>query len=546
MQPRRAVHRAALLSAFVLAAVTACSTGDGKDTPTAAEPRSGGSLVYAGEQEPDCWDPHTSAQDVTAFVQRPVFDSLVHQTPDGELEPWLAEKWTVADGGKSYVFTLREGVTFTDGSKLDAAAVKANFDHITAKATQSQYAAGLLGPYKGVTVRDERTVEIRFSRPYAPFLQAASTTYLGIQSPAALKKGADQLCAGTASVGSGPFKAKSYVRGQQRAYVRNPDYRWAPAGAGHSGPARLSSFTIRFMTEDATRVGALSSGQVDAAAALPAQQIATVRRDDRLDVVSQAVPGAVDAFYLNTKGDLFSDVRVRRAFRHAIDLDTVVDSVFQGTAKRAHSALSPTTPHSYDATLEKQESYDPERAAQLLDEAGWTGRNAQGYRTKKGRTLTVVAPVYGKPSLFSQAVQGNLKKAGIKLDLAASTDATEVSSRLDEGRYDLVEMSWARADGDILSHFFRSTESSAGGGHNFSRLADPQVDTWLDEAQRAQDPEKRAAAYAKVQRRTLDQAVVVPAYVEQSTVGVAKRVHGLRLSSSAWPEFYPAWVEDGR
>ncbi|MGW1752478.1 ABC transporter substrate-binding protein [Streptomyces sp. NPDC002092] len=541
MHLRRTIRRAALLSVLVLAAVPACSAGGVSSAD--GTPRSGGSLVYATNQEPDCWDPHTSAQDITAFVQRPVFDSLVYQAPNGELEPWLAKKWTIGDGGRSYLFTLRQGVTFHDGTPFDAAAVKANLDHITAKATHSQYAAGLLGPYRSTTVKSRYVVEVRFSKPYAPFLQAASTTYLGIESPASLKAGADKLCAGKESVGSGPFEAASYVRGQQRNYTRNAAYAWAPQGAGHSGPARLASFTVRFMTEDATRGGALTSGQVDAADKLPAQQIAMVRRDTRLNVLSRDVPGAVDAFYLNTRSTLFSDIRVRRAFQHAMDLDTIVRSVFQGTASRAWSTLSPTTPHSYDPALEKSWPYDPELAGRLLDQAGWTGRDAQGYRTKNGRTLTVVAPVYGKPSLFSQAVQGSLKKAGIKLDLAASTDAIEVSTLLDKGKYDVVETSWARADGDILSHFFLSSQTSAGGGHNFSRLADSQVDAWLEQAQATQDPGARAKAYAKVQQRTLDLAAVAPAYVVKSTVGVNKRVHGLRLGISAWPEFYPAWVE---
>ncbi|WP_405861136.1 ABC transporter substrate-binding protein [Streptomyces sp. NBC_00090] len=543
MHTRRPALRAVLLSTLVLAAVPACSAGGGAAPAADAKPVNGGKLVYATDSEPDCWDPHTSAQDVTAFVQRPVFDSLVYQTPEGKLKPWLAKSWKVGANGTSYTFTLRDDVTFHDGSKLDAAAVKANFDHITDKKTQSQYAAGLLGPYSGATVKSPTEVEVRFSRPYAPFLQAASTTYLGIAAPASLTSGADKLCAGNASVGSGPFKAGAYTRGQQRGYTKNAGYAWAPEGAGGTGPARLDSFTLRFITEDATRVGALTSGQVDAAGAVPPQQAGVVKRDTRLALSSKAVPGAVDAFYLNTRGPLFSDVRVRRAFKLAIDLDAVVGSVFQGTGARAWSILSPTTPDSYDASLEKSWPHNPRQAAELLDEAGWTGRNAEGYRTKGGKVLTVVAPVYGKASLFSQAVQGDLKKAGIKLDLHASTDAAEVSGRLDSGRYDVVETSWARADGDILSHFFLSTETSAGGGHNFARVADPQVDRWLKEAQAAPDGEQRAALYAKVQRWTLDQAAVVPAYVEQSTVAVNKKVHGLRQSISGWPEFYGAWVE---
>lgn len=190
LHSRRTPRRAVLsVTALVLTAVTSCTSNDPGSTGASTKPVSGGSLTYASEQEPDCWDPHTSAQDVTAFVQRPVFDSLLYQTPDGDLKPWLAESWKTGEGGKSYTFTLRDDVTFHDGSRLDAAAVKANFDHITDKATQSQYAAGLLGPYQSTTVKDPRTVEVRFTRPYAPFLQAASTTYLGIAAPASLKIG---------------------------------------------------------------------------------------------------------------------------------------------------------------------------------------------------------------------------------------------------------------------------------------------------------------------------------------------------------------------
>lgn len=543
MHSRRTPRRAVLLSAVVLTAVTACSAGEAPAPAGGAAPVTGGKLVYATDQEPDCWDPHTSAQDVTAFVQRPVFDSLVYQTPEGELKPWLAKSWKTGPDGKTYTFVLRDDVTFHDGTRLDAEAVKANFDHVSAKETQSQYAAGLLGPYEGTTVKSPTEVEVRFNRPYAPFLQAVSTTYLGMAAPASLKAGADTLCAGTTAVGSGPFKAGAYTRGQQRGYSKNPGYAWAPEGAGHTGAARLDSFTIRFIGEAATRVGALTSGQVDAAGAVPAQQIGLVERNPKLSLVTKDVPGAVDAFYLNTTSPLFSDVRVRKAFQRAVDLDALVESVFQGTGRRAWSTLSPATPQSYDRTLEKSWPHAPEETARLLDEAGWTGRDGEGFRTKDGKTLTVVAPVYGKASIFSQAVQGELKKAGVKLDLAASTDAAEVSGRLDSGRYDVVETSWARADGDILSHFFLSTETAEGGGHNFARVADPQVDVWLKEAQAATDPKVRAEAYGKVQRWTLDQAVVVPAYVKRSTVGVNKQVHGLRQSISAWPEFYGAWVE---
>ncbi|OAA19623.1 peptide/nickel transport system substrate-binding protein [Frankia sp. EI5c] len=546
MPSRRTARRAGLLAALAATLATAaCGSDGGGSGASDAQPRAGGSISYAVQKEPDCWDPHTSAQDVTAFVQRPVFDSLVYQTPDGALEPWLATSWKISDDGRTYTLQLRDDVTFHDGAKFDAEAVRANLDHIVAKDTESQFAAGLLGPYEGVKVTGPHEVQVSFSRPYAPFLQVLSTTFLGIASPESLKAGSEKLCSGNSSVGSGPFKAGAYTRGQQRAYARNADYDWAPKSAGHSGPTRLDAVTIRFVTEDATRVGALTSGQVDGAAAIPSNQIATVSRNSKLTTISKQTPGAVDAFYLNTKSELFSDIRVRKAFQRSLDLDTIVKSVFQGTTERAWSPLSPTTPNSYDKSLENTWSYDADEAGKLLDEAGWTGRDAEGYRTKDGRRLTVVAPIYGKATVFSQAAQTELKKVGFFLDLQASTDAAEVSGKLDAGEYDTVELAWARPDGEILSSFFLSTETSVGGGHNFALVADPQVDEWLKAAQAEQDPAARAKYYAQVQKWAIDQAVVVPAYVTTATVGVSKKVHDLRLSIATWPEFYPAWVQAG-
>ncbi|EIV91634.1 ABC transporter substrate-binding protein [Frankia sp. QA3] len=546
MSSRHTARSAGLLAALAATLFTAaCGSGGGGGDATDVQPRNGGSITYAAEKEPDCWDPHASAQDVTAFTQRPIFDSLVYQKPDGSLEPWLASSWKISADGRTYTLQLRQDVTFHDGARFDAAAVKANFDHIVAKDTESQFAAGLLGPYTGTKVTGPYEIQVSFSRAYSPFLQVASTTFLGLASPASLRAGADKLCSGTASVGSGPFRNGRYTRGQQRVYTRNAAYNWAPKGAAQSGPARLDSVTIRFITEDATRVGALSSGQIDGAAAIPANDIAGVRTNPRLTEISKQTPGAVDAFYLNTSSGLFTDIRVRKAFQRGLDVGTIVTSVFQGTTERAWSVLSPTTPSSYDASLENSWPYDPALAGKLLDEAGWTGRDAEGYRTRDGRRLSVFAPIYGRPTLFSQAAQAELKKIGFYLDLHASTDATEVSGWLDDGKYDTVELKWARPDGDILSSFFLSTETSVGGGHNFARVADPQVDTWLKAAQAAQSPQERAKQYAKVQKWAIEQAAVVPAYISTATVGVNKKVHGLRLSIATWPEFYGAWVQAG-
>ena len=155
-------------------------------------------------------DPHSSQLDVSALVGRNVLDSLVSETREGEFVPWLAKSWEISADERTYTFHLRDDVTFTDGEKFNAAAVKANFDHITAKETASAHAASMLGVdsgYESTDVIDDYTVAVKFSQPYAPFLQAASTSLLGFYSPAVLEKSADKLKTGgpDVTIGTGPF-----------------------------------------------------------------------------------------------------------------------------------------------------------------------------------------------------------------------------------------------------------------------------------------------------------------------------------------------------
>lgn len=145
------------------------------------------------------------------MVQRAVLDSLVFQKPDGSFVPWLAKKWEVSEDGTAYTFHLRDDVTFTDGEKFDAAAVKANFDRIADPATKSAQAASMLGGelYKGTEVVDPTTVKVTFAQPYAPFLQAASTAQLGFYAPRCSRS--------TRRILPPAARASRWVRGRSRS-----------------------------------------------------------------------------------------------------------------------------------------------------------------------------------------------------------------------------------------------------------------------------------------------------------------------------------------
>lgn len=241
-------------------------------------------------------------------------------------------------------------------------------------------------------------------------------------------------------MGTGPFKFTGYTKGQSVTLTRNPDYDWAPATASHKGPAYLEKLTIRFLSQDATRVGALTSGQVQIADPIPPADVKTVKANQQLETLTTQAPGANYALVLNTTQKPLDDIRVRRAVQRGIDIDTAVKSVYFGVYKRAWSPISPTTPY-YDKSLENTWGYDPALANRNLDEAGWTKRDADGYRTKGGKRLSIEWPLMPQEYIreqrdtLGQAIQADLKKLGIEIK----------RPRLDIGTY--IEKVYAGKEG---------------------------------------------------------------------------------------------------
>ncbi|WP_051024792.1 ABC transporter substrate-binding protein [Nocardia aobensis] len=531
----------------IVALVTACSSGGSGADDESATPVSGGTLTYASYRDATCMDPHVSPGDIVGELQRNVFDSLVAQKSDGTFAPWLASAWKISADGKEYVFTLRPDVKFFDGTPFDAAAVKANFEHILAPATKSQYAASLLGPYAGTDIVDDHTVRVRFTQPYSPFLQAASTAYLGFYSPKVLAEHPDELCGGGRyAVGSGPFRELSVTHGQGIEFERNPDYAWPPATARHTGPAYLDKLSVRYLTEDAVRTGALRGGQVDVIAGTPPADYQALQQDPAYRIVRGDAPGAPYTFFFNQSKEPFSDIRARQAVSAAIDIDGIVDSIYLGVYPRAYGPLSASTP-GYDASVEKRPGYDVAKANRLLDELGYTGRDAQGYRTKDGHRFGLVLPyasnlVRESRDLVTQAVQQDLKKVGIELRLTPVDYGTYTTIIAANG-YDLVGASWGRSDADVLATLYQSDRSVAKGGANNGKVADPQLDALLQQGRATADPAQRAAAYKQAQQLILDKAYALPIYVFTGVYTAAARVHGFGLDANGWSNFYDTWVD---
>ncbi|WP_179281871.1 ABC transporter substrate-binding protein [Streptosporangium subroseum] len=536
---------AVLGAAMVLAG---CGSGTGTVSAGGTTPRAGGTLILGENgQEPTCLDPHGNSSSDGPVITVPVSDSLVWFGADGTIQPWLADSWKVSPDGLTYTFTLHPGVKFHDGAVWNAEALKTNFEHMRDPATKSPLAAAYIAPYKDSKVIDENTLEVHLSSPYSPFLNILAQGYLGMISPKQIKEAPQSIC--EHPIGSGPFILDKWTKGQSVTYHKNPDYNWGPKGAKHTGPAYLDKLEIRFLTEDATRYNALASGEVNAIDFTPPQNVEDVKANPDLGFVSALRPGHPMSFWLNTSRAPFDDVKVRQALLASVDRSAIIKGISFGQYEVAQGFVTPSTPD-YASGLEGKIAYDPAKAGRLLDEAGWTAKDADGIRTKDGKRLTAYFPI--DPSFPAQRMQiavqtqAAARKAGI--DIQIQTPSTqEVSDRSLAGDYDLASGLWATNTADVLwiQYSSKNITTDKRRGQNVARLSDGKLDELLQTARETTDKAKQTDLYNQVQARLIELAPAIPFYNDPRPVSFQKKVHDLTLPPAyPSPYFYDTWLDE--
>ncbi|BEL07609.1 ABC transporter substrate-binding protein [Actinoplanes sichuanensis] len=524
-------------TALALVVLTACSSGRSGKTEAGAEagrPVSGGSLTWAVETEPITFNPHQYAQAKARLLVWNTFEALLTHDGQGGYLPWLSTGHEVSADGKTYTFKLRTDVTFTDGTRFDAEAVKANIDQFRVDGYNPTVLAVQLRNLDQVEVVDPATVAFHLKQPDVLLLDFLSSPQGAQVSPKSLKEAKNLKAGGPELAGTGPFLLDHYTAGQEVVFTRNPAYDWAPANAGHSGAAYLDRITYRFLKESSVRVGALTSGQVQIVEGVPATDEGLITANPQLSLSRGLNSGSAYSYYFNTTHAPFDDLKVRQAFREAVDVDAVLTGVYRGSATRAWSVIGPTSPF-YDKSLEKTYGGDAAKANRLLDEAGWTTRDADGFRTKDGKRLTVrlvqSAPfVRDRRDVLAQAVQAQVKQsAGIDLNVAVVDQGTATQA-LADGQYEVFDNSRADTDaGAALNLLLHSA-----GAINRTGFQDPVLDRLLEGGQAGADQAQRLTAYRQVQKLTItDQALILPLYAPADQVAADTRVGGLGFEPTA-------------
>ncbi len=516
--------RASRLWRHAIAGATAVIAAASIAAPGTAQEQIPPDVLVVGQiAEPKSMDPHvvTAVNDFRILVN--IYDGLVRYKPGTlEVEPALAESWEISPDGKTYTFKLREGVTFHDGTPFNAEAVKFNFDRML----DESHPFHDTGPFplsfffsaiESTEVVDDSTVAFHLGEPYAPLLSNLAYPTGLMVSPAAVEQhGADF---GRNPAGTGPFKFRQWESNRQVAIERNEDY-W-------DGAPPLAGVVFRPITDANARVTEMLSGGIDLMVEVPPDNVQMFKDDAQFEVYEQAGPH-LWFLILNAKEKPFSDQKMRQAVNYAIDKQTLVENVLQGTATVATGPTPAAFAWAYNEALEPY-PYDPDKARALIEEAGYgDGVDVTFYVTEGGSGML-------DPIAMGTAIQADLAKVGINAAIETyewNTFLGLVNPGL-EGKADMAEMAWMTNDPDTLPFLaLRSEAFPDAGGFNSGYYSNPEVDRLLEEARRETDQAKRAVLYKQMQEIVYEDApwAFVASWKQNAVSGA--NVQGFQLEPS--------------
>lgn len=470
-------------------------------------------------------------------VLRNVAESLTDQDPaTGKIIPWLAQSWEISPDALEYTFHLRKDVTFSNGTRFDAKAVKTAFDSDKAFVQQlpTTFGGTYLKGYDHAEVLDDYTVKLVLARPNAGFLQATSTTNLAILAPESYAKTAKERSLG-AIIGTGPFVLDKYTPETGIRLLKRKGYAWPSANVQNQGEAHLDEVDVSYVPEESVRNGQFVQGQVDIL--WPRAPFSDV--DTRLfqskgaTIQSRSLPGPSLNLFPNTRGErILGDRNVRLALQKAIDRKTYASTVYSPQFPVVSSLYDTTTPYYKDQGSKL--AYDPAGARQLLDQAGWS-LGTDGYRYKNGKRLKLQYNLSPAETAGDVLIQDQLRQVGIELKLNVLTTADWAAGNA-AGSYDLTSTYMTRADPIILQTIIdpRAANSATVATNLYAPETLPKAEALFDTGMTATDSAQRAKAYGDLQDLLIDEGSAIPVYERVWQAATNARVKNFRWTAEGF------------
>lgn len=468
----RTPRASALAATVALLAAAACSDG-GDDVPVGGEEAgSGGTFVAAISAQPDQLDPHQTTAYASFQVLENVYDTLVVPNPDDlTFEPSLATDWETSEDGLTWTFTLRDDVTFHDGSELDSADVVYTFRRIIDEELQNAYRFATV---EDVRAPDPTTVEFVLSEP-TPNLLDHVGSYKGV---AILPEGAaEDLDLATEANGTGPFRLED-VGADGITLTAFEDY-WG------EGPG-VDEVEFRFISEPTTALTALQTGEVHWTDNVPAQRVEELQGSG--DVTVETVP-SVDYWYMavNFAKPPFDREKVREAIALALDREAIADAAQFGLARVNQTAIPEESFWYHDyAPYER----DVDAARDLLAEAG-----------VEDLTMgLMVTDEYPETVEVAQVIAANLDEVGITVDIQTEQFSTWLD-RQGAGDFDAFLLGWL---GNLDPYGYYHSQHVCEGENNYQGYCDPETDELLERAATEADEDARKELYDEAAERIVD------------------------------------------
>lgn len=414
-----------------------------------------------------------------------IYDSLFDLDENYELVPRAADSYDVSDDACTYTFHLHEGITFTDGTPLNADAVVTNYQAAIDPANNWRRRRMFIETIDenteetrvdSCTAVDDLTVEFHLPKPYAPFMNSVTQFYL--ISPQALADSSWDYS--KKSAGSGPYVLEEYAQGDHVSIVRNEDY-WGDAPS-------IDRVDFRVVPEAGSRIAALQTGEATAIYPMPTDQVATVRSAGDINMVS--IPSTTMRYVtLNTDYEPLSDVRVRQALNYAFDQQEYCNVMYSGAATPATSVLPEIVP-GYKA----QTPYDVDldKAKELLKEAGY----------EDGFEVNIIGDNSTQETKGMTFVMQQLEKIGVKVNVQpneAATNAELAAASEDETTLQMWYVNWSQSDADGFMRSLLSTAMTPPTGYNTAFWKNEEFDSELEAGNAAPTEDEQNEHYGKCQ-----------------------------------------------
>ncbi len=485
--------------------------------PTTAAPTvPGGELMIALTTQPNALDGANAAERNAGNVSNQIFDPLVWINDDLEFEPALAESWTVSDDGRSYTFKLREDVVFHNGEPFNADAVVFSWE--VQKLPENAY-FNYYERAAEVNKIDEYTVELVAHEPNALFLGLTGAIWFFVPPKYYSEVGLTGF--GQEPIGTGPFMLTEWVRGDRIVLDRNPNY-W------RKGYPKLDRIIFRPITESSTRAAAIQTGEVDIVSRLSPDEAASLEGVDGVNVIEYPTNRVYYIAFNNLTsgvGQPTEDPTVRQALNHAVDVEGIIGALFNGNGVRA-TGLMTAADFGYNDALASY-SYDPDRARELLAEAGYP----------EGFDIGFACPsaAYTNFEQVCEAVAAQLGEVGVNASLDIMESGAYWDLEADKQLPPLFGDSWSNANPEGWD---RLQGAMGGQAASYSAWSDPVVDSLLLEILATPDDNARADLYRQLQQQMYDDPPFIYLYVPFSFEATSDRVANYKPRSA---EEYWLW-----